>query len=639
VSRAQAKGIYLTPRQLFQEQTIAALAQVAQQESLVQAEQGLVTGALSLTPIQHWFFERYQQNLHHFNQSVLLPLEREIEPELLLEAIGFLMTHHDGLRLRFTPSEASWQQQISDPLPDLTLSYFTDHRQATLRPADMLSVFNLAMVAEPQRALDAINQQLQSSLHISHGPLMRLALIQMGPEQDDLLLWVIHHLAVDLVSWRLLIPDLWTVYEQLEQGQTAQLAAKSSSMKAWASWLNDYAHQETLQSELAHWQQVSERAKPLPIDKGDRQAQNTVASAATVEVSLTEAETRALLQDLPAVYHTQINDILLTALALAFAKWTGDQRLVLDLEGHGRESLTDTLDLSRTVGWFTAIYPVCLELSDAARRGQDLGEAIKAIKEQLRQTPNKGIGYGLLRYLHERSAAQLSHLPQAEVSFNYGGQFKAGQMQSLGGQLGEELLLDHLIAINGMVVEQQLSLHWSYSQNLYHPETIEELANGFIAALRALIHNCLSPEAGGYTPSDFPLLAIEQVQLDTLLGRGANVAQMYPLSPMQGGMLFHTVYTPNDGTYFEQISFQMVGALDVARFQQAWQGVLNRHSILRTGFVWQEVDAPLQIVYRHLTFPWDIQDWRGLSSAEQESALRHLLDQERAKGFDLDAPP
>ncbi|MCB0090805.1 MAG: AMP-binding protein, partial [Caldilineaceae bacterium] len=639
VSRAQAEGVHLTPRQLFQEQTVAELARVAQHESLVQAEQGLVTGDLPLTPIQHWFFARYQQNPHHFNQSALLPLEQGIEPELLLQAVRLLLAHHDGLRLRFSPSQQGWQQHLGGQAPELALRYFADHTQCTLHSEDIVSVFNLSSVAEPQRALAAINQKLQASLNISAGPLMRLAVIQMGPGQVDLLLWVIHHLAVDLVSWRLLIPDLWTVYQQLKQGQTPQLAAKSSSLKAWATWLNDYAQEEALQAELAYWRKVSEQVRPLPIDKPAEGAQATVASSANVQVSLTEAETHALLQDVPAIYHTQINDVLLTALALAFMEWTGDQRLVLDLEGHGRESLSDTLDLSRTVGWFTAIYPVCLQLPEAGRGGLGLGEALKSIKEQLRQIPNKGIGYGLLRYLNESSAAQLSSLPQAQVTFNYGGQFKAGPMQSLGGDLAGEQPLSHLIEINGAIADGQLSLQWSYSKTLFHVQTIERLAHRFISSLQELIAHCQLPESGGYTPSDFPLLDLNQIQLDNLVGRGENIAQIYPLSPMQGGMLFHTLYTPNDGAYFEQLSFHLFGLLDVARFQQAWQKVLDRHAALRTGFVWQKVDAPLQIVYQHLTFPWDIQDWRGLTSTEQESALRNLLAKERSKGFDVNRPP
>ncbi|MCB0090435.1 MAG: amino acid adenylation domain-containing protein, partial [Caldilineaceae bacterium] len=639
ISRAQAKGIHLTPRQLFEAQTIVDLAGVAQQESTVQAEQGLVTGELPLTPIQHWFFERYESRPHHFNQSVLLPVTQEIEPELLLQTIGVLLAHHDGLRLRFTPGEHGWQQRLSDELPELIISCCADYAQATLRPTEIVSVFNLSTVAEPQSALEVINHKLQASLNITDGPLMRVALIQMGPDQDDLLLWVIHHLAVDLVSWRLLIPDLWAVYEQLEQGQTPQLAAKSSSVKTWAAWLSEYAYSETLQTELAHWQKGREEINSLPIDKGDRQEHNAVASAATIETALTVAETQALLQDVPAVYHTQVNDILLTAVTLAFAQWTGNKTLLLDLEGHGRDGLSDALDLSRTVGWFTAAYPVSLQLPAASLAHNGLGEVLKTIKEQLRQIPNKGVGYGLLRYLNETNGKQLSSLPQAEVSFNYGGQFQGSEMQSLGGEWAAELPLSHLISINGLVANQQLSMTWSYSQNLYEPETIEELAKGFISALRDLIAHCLSPEAGGYSPSDFPLLQLNQAQLDHIVGRGENVTQMYPLAPMQAGMLFHTLYTPNDGAYLQQIGFHLRGALDVVRFQQAWEGLLNRHPILRTGFVWQGVDTPLQVVYKDLTLAWDIQDWRGLSSSVQESELSNLLAKERAKGFDLNQPP
>jgi non-ribosomal peptide synthase protein (TIGR01720 family) len=249
-----------------------------------------------------------------------------------------------------------------------------------------------------------------------------------------------------------------------------------------------------------------------------------VASERTVSVELSVEETQALLQEVPAAYQTQINDILLTALAQSFARWTGERSLLVELEGHGREDIFNDVNLSRTVGWFTTHFPVLLDIGEASNPG----EALKAVKEQLRRIPNRGIGYSVLRYLNENRelTEQLQALPQPEVKFNYLGQFdqvlsesslfapadeSCGQERSLRGSR------NRLLVINGLIVSGQLRLDWKYSENVHHRSTIESLSQSFVAALRDLITHCQSPEAGGYTPSDFPQMQFSPKELDELL--------------------------------------------------------------------------------------------------------------------------
>jgi non-ribosomal peptide synthase protein (TIGR01720 family) len=278
-----------------------------------------------------------------------------------------------------------------------------------------------------------------------------------------------------------------------------------------------------LEQELDYWLAQSRFwITPLPRDYPQGKDANIAASASNVLVSLSSLETRALLQDVQQAYNTQINDVLLTALAQVFAQYLGIEYLMVDLEGHGREEIFSGVDVSRTVGWFTTIFPVLLEL----RETDSPGSALKSVKEQLRHIPNRGIGYGLLRYLKENAAIteKLRRLPQAEVSFNYLGQLDQVLSPDSMFQIAKESRgpersrlgnRHHLLEVDAFVSGGQLKLYWTYSSSLHQRATIESLAQGFLTALRALIAHCQSPEAGGYTPSDFPLTQMSQDALDT----------------------------------------------------------------------------------------------------------------------------
>jgi non-ribosomal peptide synthase protein (TIGR01720 family) len=365
---------------------------------------------------------------------------------------------------------------------------------------------------------------LQASLNLAHGPLIRVALFDLGAGQPGRLLIIIHHLAIDGVSWRILLEDLQTAYQQLDQGQPIRLPAKTGSFQQWAKLIHELVAKYGSQPQASYWLAETRRQAPeLPLDFRGVDGANTEASVGLVRVSLEAAETRALLQEAPAAYHTQINDLLLTALVQAFAPWVGVSALLVDLEGHGREEIVEGVDLSRTVGWFTTIFPVYLTLEGVTQ----LGEAVKSVKEQLRQIPNRGIDYGLLRYLGEPAIQQqLQCMPQAEISFNYLGQFDqvlSGASwfklasESSGPVFGPRGQRAYLIEISGSIIANHLELEWTYSQNLHHRATIETLAHRFIEALRALIAHCQSAEAGSYTPSDFPEAGLTQAELDSLL--------------------------------------------------------------------------------------------------------------------------
>jgi amino acid adenylation domain-containing protein/non-ribosomal peptide synthase protein (TIGR01720 family) len=510
VGRARQAGIKITPRQIFQYSTLAELAAVADTCTLMLVQQGLVTGFVPLTPIQHWFFEQNRSEPHHFNQSVLLQVPSDLKPELLSQAIGKLLEHHDALRLRFSFEEGEWQQinyGISDEVP--------------------FQVIDLSQTPQSQlpQTLEQIATIQQASLNLSDGPLMRVVLFQLGNNQDSRLLIVIHHLAVDGVSWRILLEDLFTVYQQLKQQETIQLPPKTLAFKEWAMLLQEYGQAEAVQSQLDYWlKQPWSEVNSLPVDDPTGKQNNSVASAANVFVTLSQEQTCALLQQVPSAYNTQINEVLLTALVQTLAEWTGNSTVLIDLEGHGREDIFADVDVSRTVGWFTSIFPVILQLQNQ----NHLGEALKSIKEQLRAIPQQGISYGILRYLSQNQeiSFQIAALPFREVSFNYLGQFDQGQLRGIDWKLASESKganqsleghRTHLLEITARVVEGQLQINWSYSRHLHRHSTVESLVQKYLQALLKLIDHCLSPEVGGYTPSDFPVANLNQQELDEIL--------------------------------------------------------------------------------------------------------------------------
>ncbi len=490
ISRANQAGLRLAPRHIFAAPTIAELAALAGSGPTVIAEQGVVTGNLPLTPIQRWFFELDLPRLQHWNQSLLLETRVPLDRELLVAAVERLMLHHDALRLRFHRNAQGWQARnaIMDVEP----------------PVSWIALDSIDPQAQRQ-ALERHTADIQAGLDIEHGPVLRVAYFDFGPQQPGRLLLALHHLIVDGVSWRIILEDLHTIYQQLQQDEAIQLPLKTSSYKQWAERLAVYANDPNLLTEVAHWFGHN-NLQPLPCDFPD--GINDEASTAVVSVALDSDETQALLQDAPTAYRTEINDVLLTALARALCRWAGSTAIQIDLESHGREDIFDDIDISRTVGWFTALYPIQLALP----ADDDPGAALLAVKEQLRRIPQRGIGYGALRYLSDVSAlsGQIVTEPSA-VSFNYLGQFDQAlpsselftiAAESAGSERDPNERRTHLIDINGSVAGGQLAFEWSYSCNLYRPDSIERVAADFIAELRGIVSHCCTIDHSTLTAAD-----------------------------------------------------------------------------------------------------------------------------------------
>ncbi|MEA2693842.1 MAG: hypothetical protein QOJ16_3229, partial [Acidobacteriota bacterium] len=629
VARAHRASIELTPRQLFEQPTIAQLAAVAGVGAGIVAEQGVVAGRVPLLPIQRWFFAQDFRAPHWFNQPLLLAVGERIAPSLAGRVLGAVLSHHDALRLRFAREDGGWVQRIEPPLG----------------PEPVASV-DLSGLPEPRQAsaIEEVGTEVQSSLDLGRSPLVRLVGLDLGAARPGRLLLVLHHLVMDELSLGFILEDLETAFLQARRGEPLRLPAKTSSYKAWAERLVEHARSAAVLEEVPYWTSpLRGQVRPLPVawPAGD----NRESSARVAWSELGEAQTAALLREVPKVYRMGVQEVLLAALGWTLSRWTGDGLVQVDLETPGREAPFPDLDVSRTVGWFTAIYPQLLDL-----RG--LGEAggvLRAVKEQVRAVPGGGLGYGLLRYLLQEET--VCALPPSEVLFNYGGvEDGAGGRgggssiftpagESPGPDLAPWEKRTHLLEIDGAVRGGRVRFGWSYSANSYPAETIESLAQSFVAVLGELIEHCLSPEAGGYTPADFPLSGLTQEELDRVVGRDREVEDVYPLSPVQQGMLFHTVFEPGSGMYVGQFSDELTGPVDIPALKGAWQRVAERHTALRTGMVWQEVDRPLQIVRRQVEPPWTIEDWSDLSEAEGAERLAQYLARDRERGFEVSVPP
>ncbi|HSX62872.1 MAG TPA: amino acid adenylation domain-containing protein, partial [Tahibacter sp.] len=630
VSRANQAGIGVTTKQLFEAQTIAELARVACEQLLVQAPQEAIDGGFALLPIDHLFLTGELRDRHHYNQAVLLETPAGFDASALRAVIAAVYARHDALRLRFVERDGEWQA-THIPLDDamIAASCIVEVAGADAGPADW-SGFVTARCAHWQGAFD-----------LATGPLLRAVYFPPVHGGAGRLLLLAHHIVVDGVSWRVLLADVEQAQAQHRNGEAIALAPKTSSYQQWGAALADYAHGDALRAEKDYWlAQCGERVAPLPVDRKTAEP-GAIGTTRTVAISLTAEETRALQQECPAAYRTQINELLLAGVYLGVRRWSGADTLRLRLEGHGRESLFDGIDLTQTVGWFTSVYPLTLRCASA-----EAGAVIKAIKEQNRAIPHHGIGYGILRYLTRDAdilAASAGNEP--ELEFNYLGQFdqvlnadtafKAAE-ESVGPKIGPHRARMHHLGLSGKTFGGELHFVLDYSTDQYDDATMQQLAGLIEDGLRDVIDHCRERGAGAFTPSDFPLAQIDQARLDRWQADYPGLTRLYPATPLQAGLLFESLLRPS--TYIVQTFPLLRGALDPAAFRRAWQQVIARHDIFRTAFV-GEGDQVHQLVSAQAELAWHEEDWRALPAPEQQARFDAYRSDDRRRGVDFATAP
>ena len=524
ISRARRAGLSLKPKDIFTHQTIERLGAVMEGQSglaggATTAEQGELRGASGLLPVQQWYFSHDRTALSHYNQHVLLELDKSVEEEELSAAVGVLLREHDSLRFVYRFSQGVWSQSYGEYVAGggvVTVCDLRDGEQGR----------------SWREEIERVSEHYQQSLDIEKGELVRVVLLRTPvSERNNRLLVVIHHLAVDGVSWRILLSELELLLTGNRRGQQVSLGKKSHSYRQWYGALEQYGRSRGLVEQVGYWQRVVDGYEPMRTDV----AYSGVVcnkDIRTIRIKLGVEPTRRLLQESPRAYHTEINDLLLCCLAKTLIGWSGQGRVVVGMEGHGREVLADPadggrqMDLSRTVGWFTSIYPLLLE-GDAE---MDIRDWIMSVKEQTRQVPDKGLGYGVLRYINKSRELEGEGDPW-EIVFNYLGQMDnvvrgsqwLGVAEELSGAVSDERReVSYKLGIDSMVTGGELVMDWSYSSCHYLEETIRGLAEAYQRNLQELIDHCTEQGALGevYTPSDYGLGGqVGYKELDLFLGR------------------------------------------------------------------------------------------------------------------------
>lgn len=473
VARARQAGLELTVKELFQLKTVARLAEVVRIADSAGVPEGEpVTGPVPLTPVQHWFFDTHTVNPHHFNQSVMLELAADVDPDTLRAALEALVHRHDALRLRFTHTDSGWVQEVCEPAAECWSFSRCD-----------LSVTHAAEV--PEQVNEAV-LAAQTSLDIVQGPLLRTVLFDLGGDRLPQLFLTAHHLAVDGVSWRLLLDDLRIVYGQLSAGEEADPGPRGISFSQWARRLYTYTAEGGFDSEDAHWRSVTAHVASLP-DPGQ------VKGSAVVRARLSATETDAVLRRIPGVHRARINEVLVAALGRALTAWTGRESTLVDLEGHGREDVLEGVELSRTVGWFTAVHPVALSVPADA----PMSEAVRTVKRQLRAVPQHGIGYGALRYLaQDRPDSDPLDPVRSLVGFNYLGQFDSAftgnelvvrPVPHVGSEHEPAEQRPYPLDVVGSVEGGRMEFACTYPADQYAHEAVTELLDRMLDGLRELV--------------------------------------------------------------------------------------------------------------------------------------------------------
>jgi amino acid adenylation domain-containing protein/non-ribosomal peptide synthase protein (TIGR01720 family) len=622
VARARAAGLRITPKQLLERQTVAALALVAEPVAADDAQSMAVPdGPSPLAPIQAWFAAQPIPQPNRWNQSVLLAATQPVEADRLAAALALVAARHDALRLRFTQdADGVWTQTHADGPATLPLE-----RVEARDDADVT------------RLCDA----LQGRLDRTHGPLMRALLIATADGGQRLFL-VAHHLVVDGVSWRILLDELAAAL----QGSCVldRQPAPGAPFALWARRLAEAARSPRFQAQRGFWCAALD-APPLPLTDPSRPHSRRHAVAHSLR--LDRARTRALLTDAPAAHRTRIDTLLLAAVAQAVGARWGLDRLTVHVEGHGREALFPDLDIGRTIGWFTSVYPLRLDLS-ADPSSADWDRAIRHTKEALRAVPDGGIGFNLLRHLGTAEDRAALSGPPVGVSFNYLGQFDGTVAhgpwrvapEDCGDGTDPDAPLGAWLAFDGQVSGGELTLHARASAALLPADALSALMDAVDGALTGIAAHCAATVPGQATPSDFPLVALTQARIDALPIPAPDIADILPPTPMQAGMLCHGRLNPTSDAYRVQV-WATIDGLEVERLTAVWRTVIARHAILRAALVdgtdGEDGEPPLLVVRKHAEPPIRTLDWRD--RADGESAWSALCDAEFAQRFEMSQAP
>lgn len=568
-------------------------------------DQSEVSGEIELTPIHKWFLEQEHLNRDHFNQDLMLFRPDGFRVDRIERAFDQIVQHHDLLR-----------------------AVYVDHTFINREVTNKLYDFHIYELRGKPIADDYITSlctELQASMNLAKGPLVKIGLFKT--DKGDYLLIAIHHMVVDAVSWRIIIEDFDLLYNEPEQ----KLPLKTTSFQEWASKQKQYASGYALQNERNYWNSLSEwEMKELNKDYDPSNIDNAKIIQKTIE--LDKAYTEKLLTKVNKAYSTEINDILLSALTYTIADFNQTDRILINLESHGREQIINEVDITRTVGWFTSQYPVVLCAKD------HVADVIKDTKDTLRRIPHKGIGYGILKYL---SPFEWKAMRKPDISFNYLGQFDENISSasfilsdiSPGDSVSKESCRLYPLNMSAMVLHKQFRLSLSYIREEFNDDTIEGLLQRYMDRLTWIIDHCISQDHVEITASDLTDEHMSWDEITQNIEQIENVKRIYPLTPMQEGLLFHSM--ADKGEYYHvNMELRVSGELNKELFHQSFRELVARHDVFRTNFDSSSFRENMQIVYKSREAEFTYLDIRDLG-IEKEAYIEQLVLEDRKRGFDL----
>ena len=602
ISAMRQQGYHYQVKDLFDNPSIASLLSMSKEATAttrIITETGPLSGTFNLHPIQQWFFKKPFNNPNHWNQSFVVKCQHQISQAQLRQLLQFLASEHDMLRCTFTKDEDGYHQ-----------CYHAELSQ------ELAPIVNIKTQMLSKEALNDKLTQLQSDFDIENGPLWRAALLT-GYDDDCPRIWFsFHHLIIDVVSWRILVDDMnhWFLH------QSPQM--KSSSYRQWQKAINDYVIQHA--DEATYWGDVLKDSDMTPISN------QTLKSTMTLPAPLTQD----LLKSSPQAYYTNINELLLSALALALYKVLGKETFHILMEGHGREAIDESLDVSRTVGWFTSLYPVKLNVEAS------LDKTIIGIKEHLRALPNKGIGFNA--FLQQGKIQ--GNLPQ--ISFNYLGQLDNQASQDMNVSLvdepsGEAISSDNQDAfnlmINGYIYDGKMVFDIESKLGEEKHQILSEAMNQYLESI--IMHTKEVAKSGGIkTPADYPYVNLSIKQLESL-NKTYDIEEIYPASALQQGLLYHGLSHPKDNAYIVQNIIDYQDGLDDKAYIEAWRLASLQYPALRCAFNWD--NDIIQIICKEIAMNDDAVrhiDLSKLTEAEQKRKISRMARQQRLSSFNFSQP-
>ncbi|WP_046227795.1 non-ribosomal peptide synthetase [Paenibacillus dauci] len=588
VSRLRQHHIKISVKDIMQQKTIKKIAlQASIQKSNI--SQAAVEGSICWTPVLKEFINNNSQAaFKQFNQSYMFHSAHNLDKVAVEQALKALVIHHDALRLAILP-----QHDLTDGLnASSTLRLY--NRSVSVKEHVLFKVdyFDLSNTVHIEQEIIKEADKLQADTDPYNGAMLRAGIFRTNA--GDYLLLIIHHVAVDGVSWRILLEDFKVSYRNAQLGKEEDLPARTASFQNWAAYLNQYAQSAKLHTETRYWKSVVKQIKEIQQPKTTTRQKDL----ASLIMTLDEQTTLSLLTDSHKPYGTEVNDLLLAALGRAYHMWTGQDKMSLILEGHGREELgwneIQPLEINRTVGWFTSVYPVVLNIGD-----KEPAMIIKQTKETLRRIPNKGIGYGIIRYLTDY-ANQKEYEVNVPISFNYMGQFDQEDQENWlshcdfakGTEFHPEMTFGQNIQINGKVQQGRLKLMLEYNRNIYTDEIIAEFCTMLKQSFEQIVYCTTHTDIVERTPSDYGIneYSIEEHaeimrEVVALHGESTEVESIHFLTPMQEG-IFYT-YLKNNATtaYVIQTPIQLSGTINHSLLEKSFSILLDRHAVLRTMFL------------------------------------------------------